>query len=90
MDVSACPCFIIRYTQATNVALLSVLGWGDGRHPYPGKRWAKLQTTITVAYALAGWKWISIDDDVANKFTSDGGYGTVLSSKLVKFVSRDE
>lgn len=90
MDVSVYPCFSIRYTQATNVALLSVVGWGDGRHPCPGKRWAKLQTTITVAYALAGWKWISINDGVANKSTSDGGHGTVLSSKLVRFVSRDE
>ena len=90
MDVSVSLCFIISYAPATNVALLSVLGWGDGRHPCPGKRWAKLQTTITVAYALAGWKWVSIDDGVANKSTSDGGHGTVLSSKLVKFVRRDE
>lgn len=90
MDVSVCPFFIIRYTQAANVALLSVLGWGDGRHPCPGKRWAKLQSTITVAYALAGWKWMSIDDGIANKSSSDGGHGTVLSGKLLKFVSRDE
>ncbi|KAE8556026.1 hypothetical protein EYB25_000725 [Talaromyces marneffei] len=66
------------------------LGWGDGRHPCPGKRWAKLQSTITVAYALAGWKWMSIDDGIANKSSSDGGHGTVLSGKLLKFVSRDE
>jgi len=34
-----------------------VLGWGQGRHPCAGIRWAKLQQTIVVVYALAMYKW---------------------------------
>ncbi|KAK4234363.1 cytochrome P450 [Achaetomium macrosporum] len=38
------------------------LGWGAGRHPCPGVRWAKLQMIIIVAYALARFRWISCDE----------------------------
>lgn len=41
--------------------MLTVVGWGHGRHPCLGMRWAKLQQTIVLAYALAMFKWIPGD-----------------------------
>ncbi|KAK3681352.1 putative cytochrome P450 oxidoreductase [Podospora appendiculata] len=39
------------------------LGWGQGKHPCAGIRWAKLQQTIIVVYALAMYKWSSCDEN---------------------------
>lgn len=37
------------------------MGWGHGRHPCIGMRWAKLQQNIILAYALAMFKWSGCD-----------------------------
>ncbi|RMZ83615.1 hypothetical protein DV738_g927, partial [Chaetothyriales sp. CBS 135597] len=39
------------------------MGWGQGRHPCVGMRWAKLQQNIILAYALALYKWQGCDAD---------------------------
>ncbi|KAG5991256.1 hypothetical protein E4U52_003866 [Claviceps spartinae] len=39
------------------------LGWGNGRHRCVGQRWAKLQLTINLVYAIAMYKWSSCDAD---------------------------
>ncbi|KAB8235416.1 cytochrome P450 [Aspergillus alliaceus] len=36
---------------------LCVLGWGHGKHPCLGMRWAKLQQNIIFVYALAMYQW---------------------------------
>ncbi|KAG6007647.1 hypothetical protein E4U21_005728 [Claviceps maximensis] len=41
----------------------SYLGWGNGRHRCVGQRWAKLQLTINLVYAVAMYKWSSCDAD---------------------------
>jgi hypothetical protein len=41
--------------------LQKVLGWGAGVHACAGMRWAKLQQTIIVAYALAMFEWRCCD-----------------------------
>ncbi|KAF2723083.1 putative cytochrome P450 [Polychaeton citri CBS 116435] len=33
------------------------MGWGAGRHPCIGMRWAKIQQNIILAYALAMYQW---------------------------------
>ncbi|KAF1952292.1 putative cytochrome P450 [Byssothecium circinans] len=38
------------------------MGWGAGRHPCIGMRWAKLQQNIIMAYALAFYKWQGCDE----------------------------
>ncbi|KAJ3493732.1 hypothetical protein NLG97_g4548 [Lecanicillium saksenae] len=38
------------------------MGWGAGRHPCVGMRWAKLQQNILMAYALALYKWEGCDE----------------------------
>ncbi|EED18907.1 cytochrome P450, putative [Talaromyces stipitatus ATCC 10500] len=38
------------------------MGWGAGRHPCTGMRWAKLQQNIILAYALALYKWSGCDE----------------------------
>jgi cytochrome P450 len=37
------------------------MGWGQGRHPCIGMRWAKMQQNIILAYALAMFKWSGCD-----------------------------
>ncbi|KKA17947.1 Uncharacterized protein T310_8106 [Rasamsonia emersonii CBS 393.64] len=37
------------------------VGWGQGRHPCLGMRWAKMQQHIIIAYALAMFKWSGCD-----------------------------
>ncbi|KAE9364966.1 cytochrome P450 [Stipitochalara longipes BDJ] len=37
------------------------VGWGHGRHPCMGMRWAKLQMNINLAYAFAKFKWSACD-----------------------------
>ncbi|KAF2178413.1 putative cytochrome P450 [Zopfia rhizophila CBS 207.26] len=37
------------------------MGWGQGRHPCTGMRWAKLQQNINLGYALAMYKWSGCD-----------------------------
>ncbi|KAL8824279.1 MAG: hypothetical protein Q9191_005164 [Dirinaria sp. TL-2023a] len=37
------------------------MGWGGGRHPCVGMRWAKLQQIIQLGYALAMFKWSGCD-----------------------------
>lgn len=37
------------------------MGWGQGRHPCTGMRWAKIQQNIMLAYALAMFKWSGCD-----------------------------
>nr|A0A4P8DJC8.1 RecName: Full=Cytochrome P450 monooxygenase dmxR5; AltName: Full=Dimeric xanthone biosynthesis cluster protein R5 [Cryptosporiopsis sp. 8999]QCL09096.1 DmxR5 [Cryptosporiopsis sp. 8999] len=66
------------------------VGWGEGRHPCPGKRWAKLQLNITIAYALAKFKWTSVDKTEHKKSTQESGHGVPLPSKLSKFSPREE
>ncbi|KAF8852512.1 putative cytochrome P450 [Acephala macrosclerotiorum] len=39
------------------------MGWGAGRHPCIGMRWAKLQQNIILAYALALYKWSGCDEN---------------------------
>ncbi|KAG6182787.1 hypothetical protein E4U10_006944 [Claviceps purpurea] len=39
------------------------LGWGNGRHRCVGQRWAKLQLSINLVYAVAMYKWNSCDAD---------------------------
>ncbi|KAH8703353.1 putative cytochrome P450 [Talaromyces proteolyticus] len=39
------------------------VGWGQGRHPCLGTRWAKLQENINMAYALAIFKWSGCDEN---------------------------
>ncbi|KAI1378720.1 putative cytochrome P450 [Hypoxylon crocopeplum] len=38
------------------------MGWGAGRHPCIGMRWAKLQQNIIMAYALAIYNWTGCDE----------------------------
>lgn len=33
------------------------MGWGAGRHPCNGIRWAKIQQNIILAYAFAMYEW---------------------------------
>lgn len=40
-----------------NLFFSLVMGWGAGRHPCNGIRWAKIQQTMMLAYALAMYKW---------------------------------
>ncbi|KAF2272824.1 putative cytochrome P450 [Westerdykella ornata] len=37
------------------------MGWGGGRHPCTGMRWAKLQQNIMLGYALAMYEWSGCD-----------------------------
>lgn len=39
------------------------MGWGAGRHPCVGMRWAKIQQNILLGYALALYKWSGCDKD---------------------------
>ncbi|KAM0794057.1 cytochrome P450 [Usnea florida] len=39
------------------------VGWGAGCHPCPGMRWAKLQQTLILAYALAKFEWTGCHAD---------------------------
>ena len=39
------------------------MGWGSGRHPCIGMRWAKIQQNIILAYALAMFKWSGCDEN---------------------------
>ncbi|KAE8385292.1 cytochrome P450 [Aspergillus alliaceus] len=41
----------------------SFLGWGHGKHPCLGMRWAKLQQNIILVYALAMYQWSGCDAD---------------------------
>lgn len=47
------------------------MGWGAGRHPCIGMRWAKLQQNIILAYALAMYKWSACDAEGKPSFTYD-------------------
>ncbi|OJJ96979.1 hypothetical protein ASPACDRAFT_33648 [Aspergillus aculeatus ATCC 16872] len=38
------------------------VGWGQGRHPCLGMRWAKIQLNIILAYALAMYEWSGCDE----------------------------
>ncbi|RAH41256.1 cytochrome P450 [Aspergillus brunneoviolaceus CBS 621.78] len=38
------------------------VGWGQGRHPCLGMRWAKIQLNIILAYALALYEWTGCDE----------------------------
>lgn len=38
------------------------MGWGAGRHPCIGMRWAKIQQNIIMAYALALYTWTGCDE----------------------------
>lgn len=40
-----------------------VMGWGVGRHPCIGMRWAKIQQNIILAYALAMYEWSGCDEN---------------------------
>ena len=33
------------------------MGWGAGRHPCNGIRWAKIQQNMILAYALGMYEW---------------------------------
>ncbi|KID84886.1 Cytochrome P450 [Metarhizium guizhouense ARSEF 977] len=39
------------------------MGWGAGRHPCVGMRWAKLQQNIIMAYAVALYRWTGCDEN---------------------------
>ncbi|KAF3763196.1 cytochrome P450 [Cryphonectria parasitica EP155] len=39
------------------------IGWGQGRHPCLGMRWAKMQQNIILGYALAMYRWIACDEN---------------------------
>ncbi|RAL16210.1 cytochrome P450, partial [Aspergillus homomorphus CBS 101889] len=39
------------------------VGWGQGKHPCMGMRWAKIQLNIILAYALAMYEWSGCDAD---------------------------
>ncbi|KAI2794170.1 hypothetical protein POX_a00760 [Penicillium oxalicum] len=39
------------------------VGWGQGRHPCLGMRWARVQLNIILAYALAMYEWSGCDEN---------------------------
>ena len=49
-----------------------VLGWGGGRHPCLGMRWAKIQQNIIIGYALAMYKWTGCDANGQPNLQFDG------------------
>ena len=61
------PSYDVQYPHALSksafqvlqslTSFFTVIGWGAGCHPCPGMRWAKLQQTLSLAYALAKFKW---------------------------------
>ncbi|KAG6022115.1 hypothetical protein E4U19_005259 [Claviceps sp. Clav32 group G5] len=49
--------------EGTKTETYGFLGWGNGRHRCVGQRWAKLQLSINLVYAVAMYKWSSCDAD---------------------------
>ncbi|KAG6014617.1 hypothetical protein E4U41_004799, partial [Claviceps citrina] len=49
--------------EAARTESYGFLGWGNGRHRCVGQRWAKLQLTINMVYAVAMYRWSSCDAD---------------------------
>jgi sterol 14-demethylase len=73
-----------------------VLGWGRGRHPCPGMRWAKLQQNIIIAYAVAMYDWSSCDEtgkptpQAVHVKELNATRGTVLPTAYCKLVPREK
>ncbi|KUJ11672.1 putative cytochrome P450 [Mollisia scopiformis] len=72
------------------------MGWGAGRHPCVGMRWAKIQQNIILAYALALYKWSGCDEngELISKFQQPTHALDHLAPKLpqgthCKFVPRE-
>ncbi|KAL2195267.1 putative cytochrome P450 oxidoreductase [Corynascus similis CBS 632.67] len=72
------------------------LGWGQGKHPCAGIRWAKLQQLIIVAHALAMYKWSCCDENggpdpyAKHRRELDSGKFFVLPPMYAKLEPRDE
>ncbi|GFF40034.1 hypothetical protein IFM58399_05788 [Aspergillus lentulus] len=72
------------------------LGWGRGRHPCPGMRWAKLQQNIIIAYAVAMYDWSSCDEtgkptpQAVHVKELNATRGTVLPTAYCKLVPREK
>ena len=73
--------------MATTNYLSTVLGWGEGRHPCIGMRWAKLQQNINIIYFLAKYKWTVHDGNIearaGNTEVSDPGMRLDVHCKYV-------
>lgn len=83
-------------TIVTN-SLVAVMGWGAGRHPCIGMRWAKIQQNMLLAYALAMYKWTGCDEngEAISKFQQPTHALDHLAPKLpqgthCKFQRREE
>ncbi|KAJ5274865.1 hypothetical protein N7497_005473 [Penicillium chrysogenum] len=72
------------------------VGWGQGRHPCMGMRWAKIQLNIMLAYALAMFEWSGCDENgqPSTHFDRKTDLNAVAPSLPVglfcKYVSRNE
>ncbi|KFY14210.1 hypothetical protein V492_02775 [Pseudogymnoascus sp. VKM F-4246] len=72
------------------------IGWGQGRHPCIGMRWAKLQQNINIAYPLAMYKWSGCDENgqpnpnFAHKPTVNRGAPTLPMGLYCKYVPRGD
>lgn len=73
------------------------MGWGGGRHPCIGMRWAKIQQNIILAYALALYKWNGCDEhgNDTTEFRQPNHALAHLAPKLpsgthIKFAPREE
>nr|POE78416.1 putative cytochrome p450 [Quercus suber] len=50
-----------EHAETFNAQQYGFIGWGGGRHPCLGMRWAKLQQKIIIGYALATLVWETCD-----------------------------
>ncbi|KAG5965069.1 hypothetical protein E4U58_002974 [Claviceps cyperi] len=71
------------------------LGWGNGRHRCVGQRWAKLQLSINLVYAVAMYKWTSCDAEgnllpaVDHSFDRDRHGNQLAQGVFCKFECRE-